>query len=91
MKDELERLRGRLQREKTLVLPVRVMPKSPRSEWAALMADGTWKIRIQAVPERGKANEELIRFLASEFSVSRAQVEIFSGQTSHNKQVRLRA
>lgn len=54
------------------------------------MADGTWKIKIAAVPEKGKANEALIGLLAEHFQVGRGSVEILSGHTAALKMVRIR-
>ncbi len=89
MTADLDALRARLKAEGRLALQVRVIPKSPRSEWAGAMEDGAWKVRLAAVPEKGRANEELIRFLAAEFGLRRAQVEIVAGHTNQRKQVRL--
>lgn len=54
------------------------------------MADGTLKIDIAAVPEYGKANAELIRFLAEEFKVPRSHVEVIKGNMARTKTVRVR-
>lgn len=54
------------------------------------MADGTIKLDIAAVPEDGKANEELVRFLADEFDVPKSHVEILKGHTAKTKVVRIR-
>ena len=53
------------------------------------MADGTWKVKVAAVPENGKANEELCRILAEYFAVQRDAVEVIAGQTNTRKTVRL--
>ncbi len=53
------------------------------------MADGTLKVKVAAVPEDGKANEELCRTLAAHFQVPRSQVFVISGQTGTRKQVRV--
>ncbi len=53
------------------------------------MADGTIKIDITAAPEDGKANAQLVRFLAREFSVPLSHVEIVRGQTGRTKTVRI--
>jgi uncharacterized protein (TIGR00251 family) len=84
-------LRAELARAGKLALTVRVIPKSAKTEWAGSMADGTWKVRLRAVPEKGKANAELVRFLAAEFGLTRAAVEIIAGAASHHKQVRITA
>jgi uncharacterized protein (TIGR00251 family) len=70
-----------------MTLRVKVIPRSANTEIVGTMADGTLKIRIAAPPEKGKANEELVRFLAAHFGVKR--VEIMSGHTAALKIVRL--
>jgi uncharacterized protein (TIGR00251 family) len=45
------------------------------------------KIRLQAPPVDGAANEELIRFLAERLGVPRAAVRILSGETGRRKRV----
>ena len=44
-----------------MVLQVKVIPRAQRSEVVGPMADGTLKVKVAAVPEDGKANEELTR------------------------------
>ena len=72
-----------------MTLRVKVIPRSPRTEFAGEMSDGTVKIRLAAVPEKGKANDALCAFLASHYGVPRAQVSVISGQTSALKLVRI--
>ena len=72
-----------------LTVAVKVIPRSPRNELAGRMADGTWKIRVAAPPEHGKANAELCAYLARELGVSRDNVEVVSGRASTRKRVRL--
>lgn len=67
---------------------VRVQPRASRNGVAGEI-DGALKIRLAAPPVDGEANEELIRFLAKLFAVSRQQVTIVSGQTSRNKMIRI--
>ena len=70
-------------------LNVKVIPRAERTEIAGTMSDGTWKVRVKAVPEYGKANEELCRFLARHFGVGREDVSIVTGATSQRKRVRV--
>jgi uncharacterized protein (TIGR00251 family) len=70
-----------------MTLRVKVIPRSAKTEIAGTMADGTLEIRIAAPPEKGKANDELIRFLAAHYGVN--HVEIISGHTAPLKIVRL--
>ena len=73
-----------------LMLSVKVVPKASRTESAGMMADGTRRIRVAAVPENGKANEALRRFLAKEYGVTLNEVEIVAGHTGARKMVRVR-
>ena len=70
-----------------LRLSVKVIPKSSRNEIVEVQADGTWRVKVAAVPEKGKANAELCDFLAHEFGIARSRVEVVAGHTSHRKQV----
>ncbi|HXP85804.1 MAG TPA: DUF167 domain-containing protein [Bryobacteraceae bacterium] len=72
-----------------MTIRVKVTPRAARSEIAGTMADGTLKARIAAVPEKGRANEELCSLLAKHFDVPKGEVEIVSGHTSALKLVRI--
>ena len=39
-------------------LKVKVVPRSKSSEVAGVMADGSLRVKVAAVPEKGRANEE---------------------------------
>ena len=75
---------------------VKVIPKSsPQgiSEILKESIDGeevlTYKIRIKSAPEKGKANDELIKFLAKEFATPKENIEIISGKTDRIKLIRI--
>ncbi len=72
-----------------MTLRVKVIPRSSKSEIVGELADGTLKVRIAAVPEKGKANEALIAFLAETYGVPRGSVEILSGHGTARKLVRI--
>lgn len=46
-----------------------------------------WKVRVAAAPERGRANEELLRHLAERLDLPRDRLEIVSGAGSRRKTV----
>jgi len=75
-------------------LRIKVLPKSPKNEVVEILedADGekTIKIRIKAVPEKGKANAELIKFLSKELDVPRDKISIISGKTEQLKLVKIK-
>lgn len=72
-----------------MTLRVKVIPRSPRSEIVGQLDDGTWKVRIAAPPEHGKANRELIAVLARKFGVAAEMIEILSGHGASLKLVRI--
>lgn len=47
------------------------------------------KIKIAAVPEKGKANKALIKFLAKKLGTKPQQIDIISGQTNPVKKIRI--
>jgi uncharacterized protein len=44
-----------------------------------------WRARIAAAPERGRANEALIKLLAGSLGVPRSRVSVVGGQTARRK------
>jgi uncharacterized protein len=82
-------LRRQLAQQQTLVIDVKAIPRAQKSEVIGLMPDGTLKVKVAAVPEKGKANEELRRLLAVYFGVPNALVELISGETSPRKRFRV--
>lgn len=64
-----------------------MIPRADATRVRGRMADGTVKIALKAPPADGRANEELIRFLADEFHTRRSSVRILAGGTSRRKLV----
>ena len=73
-----------------MTFSVRVHPGAPHTRVKEILSDGTIKIDVAAVPEDGKANVALIKFLAKEFDVPKSHIEIVSGQTAQTKVIRVR-
>ncbi len=72
-----------------MIIRVKVIPKASKNEVVGLMEDGTWKLKVAAVPEKGKANEAVCELLAAHFKVPITRVSVISGQTSSFKHVRI--
>jgi uncharacterized protein YggU (UPF0235/DUF167 family) len=72
-----------------MTLTLKVVPRAKRTEFAGEMADGSLKVRVAAVPEDGRANLELRRFLASHYGVALEAVAIVAGAGSTRKVVRV--
>jgi len=66
---------------------VKVIPKSSRTELAGYLPDGTWKVKVAAAPEKGKANRALCEFLAEKLGVAKSQVHIVAGETAPLKRI----
>ena len=73
----------------SLVISVKVIPRSAVSEVAGKTENGVLRVKVHAVPEKGKANMEVCRVLSEYFGVPRSNVEIVSGHTSVQKRVRI--
>lgn len=64
--------------ELPVYLRMKAVPKQPKTEIFARMDDGTWKIRVAAVPEKGKANAEILRHLSEITGFRKDRFEIVS-------------
>lgn len=71
-------------------LAVQVVPNARKSEVAGEV-EGVIRIRLQAQPIEGRANEELVRMLAKLLGVSKSSVEVVQGQTGRRKLVEIRS
>lgn len=71
------------------LLRVRVQPRAGRTEVAGVH-DGALRIRVAAAPVDGAANRELVRFLARQFRLPRAFVEVRSGHRGRVKSIWVR-
>lgn len=72
---------------------VRVNPRSSRTRFLGLMGEGAeaaFRIALAAPPVEGRANEELISYLADLLDVPKSAVEVIAGEHSRNKVVRVR-
>lgn len=72
-------------------LNIRLTPNARKSEFGGLItgADGktSLKVSINAVPEDGKANKELIAFLAKAWKLPKSSISILSGHAQRQKVV----
>lgn len=72
-----------------IYLRIKVLPGMPETKLRLIMADETIKINIAAPPAKGKANLELIKFLAREFAINKNNVKIISGAGDRVKLVKI--
>ena len=69
-----------------VVLAVKVVPAGSKTAIVGQL-NGMLKIKLSAAPEKGKANQCLINFLAERLGVRKNTVSIVSGATSPVKKV----
>ncbi len=70
-----------------MILTVKVLPKAKENK--IIHASGFLKIKVTAAPEKGKANEKVIKLLADYFAVPKSRVQIISGLTTRKKLVKI--
>jgi uncharacterized protein (TIGR00251 family) len=70
-------------------IAVKVVPRASKSEVVGTMPDGSLKVKVAAVPEKGKANDELCAVLARHFNVPISSVQVVSGAASTRKRIRI--
>lgn len=85
----MEKYRKKLHEKGELYLRLKIKPGMAKNEIKGELADETLKINIAAIPEKGKANLELIGFLAKTFDVNKNSVKIISGKTDSVKLVKI--
>jgi uncharacterized protein (TIGR00251 family) len=73
-----------------LILRCHVQPGASKDEFSGLHGERI-KIRISSPPVAGGANQQLVKFLAKQFDVSKAQITITQGETSRQKTVYVKA
>jgi len=67
---------------------VRVQPRASRSAVQGIHG-GAWRVRVQAPPVDGAANDAVCDLFAEVLDVSRRQVRIVSGATGRTKVVEI--
>jgi hypothetical protein len=71
-----------------VIFSAKIVPGSSRTAITGLL-NGKLKIKVSAPPEKGKANQCLVEFLAKQLGVKKNAVSIISGQTSEVKSVQV--
>ena len=74
-------------------LTVRLTPNGGRDAIdgveAAADGDEHLKVRVSAVPEKGKANQALLAFLAKKLGLAKSKLSLISGETQRKKILRI--
>ncbi len=91
--DLFEPHRNTLKRDGILYLNIKVIPKAQKTEAVEVLkgpeGEEILKIKVAAVPEKGKANAELCRYISKTFGISKSGVQVVQGQASQRKVIRI--
>ncbi len=71
-----------------ITIELKVVPQSGKQS-IQISANGVIKCFLKSAPEKGKANRELVKFLAKQLGVTQQDVEIVSGFTDRKKRIRI--
>ena len=74
----------------TLVLNILGSP-SAKQDAIGKPKDKQLRVSVTAAPVAGRATDHMVRFLAQEFGVAAAAIEVVFGRFNVNKQLRIRA
>ncbi len=78
----------------TCLLTVHVTPNAPKTKTDGLYGEPgqeALRVRLQALPVDGQANEALVKWLSKELGVAQRDITLVRGQTSRRKQLRVEA
>ena len=88
MKEIFDSIQSR--KQKKILLKVRAGAKQSSVDGWIIINDKEYlKLYIKSPPEKGKANKEIIEYLAEELAIPKSDIEITSGKTSQFKVVTL--
>lgn len=70
-------------------LKLKVTPNSNKNQVVGWLGQFL-KVKIKAPADRGRANDELINFLAQELNIQRSQINLEKGLTSRRKLISIK-
>lgn len=87
----LKKYQAKLNKDKEVYLKIKARPGSSKTELRGMLEgeEEILKINVAAAPEKGKANVELVKFLAKELGVGKDNVKIISGAGDKIKLIKI--
>jgi len=67
-----------------MIIQVKVIARA-RSEGVERISENSYRVKVSAPPEKGKANKRVIELLADSLGVKRQQVRITAGELASKK------
>jgi len=84
-----QQFRKNFANNKEKYLKVKIIPSSSETAFKGEMADGTLKIAVAAPPEKNRANQALLIFLAKILEIDLNLLKIVSGSRARRKLIRV--
>lgn len=70
------------------IIQIKVTPNASKNQIVD-RKEGVLYLRIKGVPEKGRVNEELIKFLSKELDIPKSSIEMVSGHTARLKRLKI--
>jgi uncharacterized protein (TIGR00251 family) len=71
-----------------VIFTAKIVPGSSKTAVCGLF-NGMLKVKVSAAPEKGKANQCLVEFLANQLGVKKNAIHVISGQTGRVKRLQV--
>lgn len=71
-----------------MFVEIKVITASGRQKFT-IDKSGILKCFLKSIPEKGKANNELIKILSKKLKIAQNEIKITSGITSHKKRLKI--
>lgn len=76
-----------------MIISLHIIPKASKSELVGWIEapdnKKALKVRIAALPEEGKANKALLKFLAKTWDIPVSDLELIGGEQSRHKRLKI--
>ncbi len=85
----LEKFIRKFKENSVVYLRMKVRTVAQKTTVKSILDDDTIKVDVAAVPEKNKANKELVKYLSSKFDVCAGNITIISGLKEKTKLIKL--
>jgi hypothetical protein len=72
-----------------MIINVKVTPRASKTELIQI-SDTIYKAKLTAVPEKGKANDQLLELLSEKLNIPKTKLSIKAGKTSRDKLIEIK-
>ena len=71
------------------ILKIKVITNAQKTEIIWELEDWTIKLKVRTIPEKWKANSEIIEYFSKILNLNKSKIEIISGKTSKLKLLKI--